>query len=105
MAQFETSLRGDFAEILSTIHSEVLKSGTTASLAGSSSFNSQGVRCAVRVYERYSLMENSPVSLNITLIDDGRQIFLSAITAGGNTIIAMNNFLKVLQKSVARYQA
>ncbi len=45
------------------------------------------VRCAVRVYERFSYVGNNRVSLNLTLLGKGEEIFLSAITAGGSQAV------------------
>ena len=41
-------------------------------------------RGAVRVYERYSMAGGNRVSLNLTLVGSGRELFLSAITSGGS---------------------
>ena len=43
-----------------------------------------GVRCAVRVYERYSIMGSNRVSLNVTLMGRDGELYLSAITSGGS---------------------
>jgi hypothetical protein len=41
-------------------------------------------KVAVRVYERYSMLGGNRVSMSITLIGEGDNLFLSAITAGGS---------------------
>lgn len=43
-----------------------------------------GVRCCVRVYERYSWTGGNRVSMTVTLVGDGEELCLSAITAGGS---------------------
>ena len=43
-----------------------------------------GVRCCVRVYERYSFGGGNRVSMAMTLVGDGEDLFLSAITSGGS---------------------
>ncbi len=45
------------------------------------------VRCAVRVYERYSAAGGNRVSLAMTLVGNGRDLFLSAITSGGSQAV------------------
>ncbi|WP_280985271.1 DUF6054 family protein [Gordonia effusa] len=52
-----------------------------------SDFSSSGIRCAVRVYERYSTMGGNRVSLSITLAGQGNDLFLSAITSGGSQAV------------------
>ena len=42
------------------------------------------MRCAVRVYERYSAMGGNRVSMAVTLVGNGQNLFLSAITSGGS---------------------
>jgi len=42
------------------------------------------VRCAVRVYERYSALGSNRVSMAVTLVGNGKNLFLSAITSGGS---------------------
>ena len=42
------------------------------------------VRCAVRVYERYSALGGNRVSMAVTLLGNGQELFLSAITSGGS---------------------
>lgn len=36
---------------------------------------------AVRVYDKYSMRNSSRASLNVTIIDSGREVFISAIGA------------------------
>ena len=84
MAKYERRMTGDFGEILRTIESEILRGSLSASLEDSSDYDVNGVRCAVRVFERYSWIGSNRVSLNVTLVGSGDDLFLSAITAGGS---------------------
>ena len=43
-----------------------------------------GVRCAVRVYERYSWTGGNRLSMSLTLFGSGSELQLSAITSGGS---------------------
>ena len=45
------------------------------------------MRCAVRVFERYSAMGGNRVSMNVTLVGNDRDLFLSAITSGGSQAV------------------
>lgn len=88
MAKYECTLRGDFDEILTQIHSGILKGSISASFEDGSDFRQGMLRCAVRVYERYSMFGSNRVSLNITLAQgEEGGIFFSAITSGGSQAV------------------
>ena len=54
----------------------------SASYEDGSDWTNGTVRCAVRVFERYSYMGGNRVSMNVTLVGNDRDLFLSAITSG-----------------------
>ena len=87
MARFEHRLKGDFDSILEHLHNGILDGSASASYEDGSDFAEGDVRCAVRVYERFSYTGNNRVSLNLTLVGRGEDIFLSAITAGGSQAV------------------
>ena len=87
MAKYESRLQGDFNEFLSIMEDRILKGSASASFENGSDYEKNGVRCAVRVYERYSLAGSNRVSLNITLIGNGNDLFVSAITSGGSQAV------------------
>ena len=60
---------------------------STTSWEDSSDYASGSVRVAVRVYERYSIIGSNRVSLNLTLVGNGPNLFLSAITSGGSQAV------------------
>ena len=84
MAKFECILRGDYDQALSYFHNGVLNGSMSASFEEESCFQSAGVRCTVRVYERYSMTGGNRLSMTLTLVGDGDKIYLSGITAGGS---------------------
>jgi len=85
MAKLETTLSGDFDAWIRKIESGILNGSMTASLEDSSDFIDGDTRCSVRVFERYSVLGENRVSLNITLFQDSfGTIHLSAITSGGS---------------------
>ena len=87
MAKYQTSLRGDFNEFLRLIDNEILRGSISASFEDGSDYQNGDIRCAVRVYERYSVIGKNRVSLNITLIGSGDDLFVSAITSGGSQAV------------------
>lgn len=110
MAKLECELQGDFSRILSELEDEIINGSVSASLEGKSDFSSGSECCAVRVYERYSFTGGNRVSLNLTLLQSGGQIFLSAITAGGSQAVfwkvntfGEDAFLDTIRETVGKY--
>ena len=84
MATYETNLHGEFGPVLYYLHHGILKGSMSASFEDESYVQYAGVRCCVRVYERYSWSGGNRLSMTLTLVGDGEDLFLSAITAGGS---------------------
>ena len=84
MAKYERRLTGNFDFVLGQLHDGVMGNSAYASYEDGSECSLDGVRCAVRVYERYSMIGGNRVSLNLTLFGSGESLFLSAITSGGS---------------------
>ena len=110
MAKYETNLTGSFDEILNTIESEIMRGSISASREDGSDWQSGGVRCAVRVFERYSMIVSNRVSLNVTLVYGGDRVFLSAITSGGSQAVFFkintfgeHAFLDCIIRAVKKY--
>ena len=109
MAKFERTITGDFDDVLDRLHQGVLDGSSSASYEDGSDYAAGDVRCAVRVYERYSWSGGNRVSMSLTLVGRGRELFLSAITAGGSQAMffKMNtwgeeNFLDTLRELAER---
>jgi hypothetical protein len=110
MAKYERAFEGNFDEFLDRLHSNITSGSITASYEDGSDIAMGQTRLAVRVYERYSMMGGNRVSLNVTLIGDGRKLFISAITSGGSKAVLFkintlgeNAFLELCSESVERY--
>ena len=87
MAKYETTLQGNFYEVLSMLENGILNGSASASYENGSDYECNGALCAVRVFERYSMVGSNRVSLNITLVGGDEQLFLSAITSGGSQAV------------------
>ena len=87
MAKYESRLNGDFGILLNRIDQGIMKGSFSATREGSSDWYNDTVRCAVRVYERYSMIGSNRVSLNITLVGSGDDLFVSAISSGGSQAV------------------
>ncbi len=84
MAKYEKRLKGNFEELLNWIHNDIVKGSASASFEDGSDFTMEQLKLAVRVYERYSMAGGNRVSLNITIIGNKQDIFVSAISSGGS---------------------
>lgn len=85
MAKLEQTFYGDFDDLLNRIEEGIQRGSSSASLEDSSDFLCRGLRCSVRVFERYSWSGGNRVSMNVTLFQAGNgPIQLSAITSGGS---------------------
>ena len=110
MAKLELILTGSFDQILSEIEVEIVSGSISANLEDGTDWQLGDVRCAVRVFERYSMLGSNRVSLNITLLGQGDTIHLSAITAGGSQAVLFKintlgeeSFLDCLEEIVIKY--
>lgn len=86
MAKLVQTMSGvSFDELLRRIEQGVMNGSASATMEDSSDFSEGGARCSVRVFERYSMIGNNRVSLNVTLFQAGDgPIRLTAITSGGS---------------------
>lgn len=85
MAKLETTLQGNFDEILTRIQKGIMGGSISATLEDASDFSDGYSRCSVRVFERYSWIGSNRVSLSVTLFQgENGVIRLSAITSGGS---------------------
>ena len=110
MAKYEKQFRGDFDKTLRYLHDGILSASSSASFEDESYIMFSGVRCCVRVYERYSWTGGNRVSMTVTLVGDGEELCLSAITAGGSQamLFKMNTvgeeaFLDTLRELAEEY--
>ena len=95
MAKLERRIDRDFDSLLSCIENGILNGSASASLEEASDFEMDGVRCAVRVFERYSYTGGNRLSLSVTLLGKSEgPVYISGITAGGSQamIFKLNTF-------------
>ncbi len=110
MAKIECELYGEYEEILAKFHNAVMDGSYSASFEDGSNFVTSNMRCAVRAYERYSIVGKNRVSLTFTLVESEGRIFFSAITTGGSQAvfykidtIGEENFLSTIEWVVEMY--
>lgn len=110
MAKYERWLEGDFTELLHWIHNDITNGSASVSYEDGSDISLGDTEVAVRVYERYSMAGGNRVSLNVTLVGMGRELFVSAITSGGSqavfwkvNTIGEETFLELCSESVENF--
>lgn len=110
MAKYERRLQGNFSELLNWIHRDITNGSASVSYEDGSDITMSDVRVAVRVYERYSMIGQNRVSMSVTLVGNGYDLFVSAITSGGSqavffklNTIGEGTFLELCRDSVERY--
>lgn len=110
MAKYERKLVGDFHEFLNWLHNDITRGSVSASYEDGSDIDMGDLKLAVRVYERYSMIGGNRVSLNVVVAGDGRNLSVTAITAGGSKAVFFkintlgeNAFMDVCRSSVERY--
>ena len=87
MAKYETYITGNFEQVLHHLDQGILNGSFSASFEDGSDYACGETRCALRVYERYSMVGGNRVSLSLTLVGEGESLFLSAITSGGSQAV------------------
>jgi len=112
MATIERRLKGSFDSLLQTLEREIVDGNVSATFHGGSNFVTGGVRCAVRVYERYSIMGKGRMSATVTLFGVGEDLSLSIIAAGGSQAMffkvntwSESGFAEDIARIVDRWQA
>lgn len=87
MAMLERTLTGDFDQVLHKLHNAILDSSMSASFENGNNYTMGDTHCAIRMYERYSVIGDNRVALCLMLTGQGDQLRLTAITAGGSQAI------------------
>lgn len=112
MAKIQCELKGNFEVILCALENAVMNGSASATKEDASDFWTPISKCAVRVYERYSMLGGNRVSMNITLFQAEGHIWLSAITSGGSqaAVFKVNTFgeeafLDTIRDAVEQYLA
>ena len=112
MAKLEAELKGNFEVILQEINNAILVNSSTASLEDKSYFKTENSRCAVHVYERYSITGQNRVSMSVTLLESDGRLFASAITSGGSqamifkiNTLGEETFLDLVRDVFNKYRA
>lgn len=107
MAKYENTLTGEFEEVVKRLENDIGNSGITMNLVDESNYTFGATKIAVRVYDKYFMRNGNRASLSLTVVGDNREIFISAIGAGGGSGILFNfslgaeeDMVEIVRKSV-----
>lgn len=114
MAKFEKKFRGNVQHFLKYIDDSVREGSISSSLEDVSNYQIGDVVVGVRVYERYSYWGGNRVSLNVTVVSNDDNIYITAITSGGSQAVFfkintwgegsfLDNFERYVQKYIMEY--
>ncbi|HWT75690.1 MAG TPA: DUF6054 family protein [Mobilitalea sp.] len=109
MAKYETVIKGQFDEVLSRLHEDIMNSAMSMNLVDESNHASGDTNIAVRVYDKYFMRNGNRASLSLTVVSHENEIFISAIGAGGGQGVIFNfslgaedELVAVVQESIER---
>ncbi|MFW2489018.1 DUF6054 family protein [Clostridium chromiireducens] len=109
MAKYEKTISGQFEKVLYRLENDIAGSGITMNLVDKSNYTSGDTTVAVRVYDKYFMRNGNRASLSLTVVGNGRDIFVSAIGSGGGQGILFNfslgaesDMVAIVEKSVER---
>lgn len=112
MAKYEKRFKGDFDKFEGYIHNSIINGSSSVTYEDGSYYSIGDIKISVKVYERYSYTGGNRVSLNVSIIGHGDDIFLSAITSGGSqavffkiNTIGEETFLDLCVEAVENYLA
>ena len=113
MAKYESEIKTRIGALADYLHGEILNGSISASYEDGTDYTVGSMRVIFNVYERYSYLGGTRVSLAVTLTDAGDGVVhLCAITAGGSqamffkiNTLGEEAFLDKLSEAVDAYKA
>lgn len=104
MAKYEKAIVGEFEEVVNQLQKDISNSGISMNLVDESNYTTGDTKIAVRVYDKYFAKNGNRASLNLTIVGQGNNIFISAIGAGGGKGVLFNFSLGAEEDMVAIVQ-
>lgn len=108
MAKYEMTIVGEFDKVVNCLEKDISNSGITMNLVDESNYTIGETKIAVRVYDKYFMRNGNRASLSLTVVGQNRDIFISAIGAGGGQGIIFNfslgaesDMVAIVQNSIA----
>ncbi|WP_089610387.1 DUF6054 family protein [Dehalobacterium formicoaceticum] len=110
MAKYETTINGQFEDVLNHLENDISNSAMTMNLVDGSDYTFKDTKIAVRVYDKYFMRNGNRACLSLTVVSHGSEIFISAIGAGGGQGIIFNfslgaedNMVAIVQESIEQW--
>ena len=107
MAKYQKRLRASFSSTLAKLERGIENSGLSVQLVDQSTITLNGVKVAVRVYDKYFFRNGNRASLTLTVVGDQDDVTVSAIGAGGGSGVLFNfslgaedNLVELVQRIV-----
>lgn len=107
MAKYEETITGKFEEVVHHLQTDIGNSGMSMNLVDESNYMIGDTKIAVRVYDKYFMRNGNRASLCLTVVGHNRNIFISAIGAGGGSGIIFNfslgaedSMVEIVRKSI-----
>ena len=111
MAKYEKTMTGQFESVINHLQEYIINSGITMNLVDESNYTFGDTNIAVRVYDKYFMRNGNRASLSLTVVGHGKDIFISAIGAGGGQGIIFNfslgaedDMVAVVKESIERME-
>jgi nucleoside-specific outer membrane channel protein Tsx len=89
MAKYEKQIKGNFEEIMSALHTNIMDR-FSMNLVDESDMELGNVKIGVRVYDKFYFRNENRTSLSLTIVGDGEDLMISAIGSGGGSGILFN---------------
>lgn len=90
MAKYEGVVSGVFEEVVNHLENDILNSGLSMNLVDESNYASGNTKVAIRVYDKYFMRNGNRASLSLSVVGYGKDLFISAIGAGGGKGVIFN---------------
>lgn len=104
MAKYETTIVGQFEDVVNRLQRDISTSGISINLVDESSYTTGDTKIAVQVYDKYFARNGNRASLSLTIVGRDSNIFISAIGAGGGKGVFFNFSLGAEDDMVAIVQ-
>lgn len=104
MAKYETTIIGQFEDVVNRLQKDISTSGISINLVDESSYTTGNTKVAVQVYDKYFARNGNRASLSLTIVGRDSNIFISAIGAGGGKGVFFNFSLGAEDDMVAIVQ-
>ena len=100
MAKYENTIKGNFGEVVETLHHDIIESAMSMNLVDESYHEFEDTKVVLKVYDKYFMRNNSRASLSVTIVGRDDDLYITAIGAGGGQGVIFNFSLGAEQELV-----